>query len=125
MCCLGTTALYTFLSMHPSVASNFESPNTFEEVQFFNGKNYLRGLDWFVGRPFSLSNMHCCWNFRLKLVVWLEVRIDLELFPTIVGYSKTSKEIDKWTSKSFDIAISICIIIVKRHYWSVVTNLSF
>lgn len=44
----GTTALYTFLSMHPSVASNFESPNTFEEVQFFNGKNYFRGLDWYM-----------------------------------------------------------------------------
>ena len=42
----GTTALYTFLSMHPSILSNYDSPRTFEEVQFFNGKNYLKGLDW-------------------------------------------------------------------------------
>lgn len=63
---LGTTALYTFLSMHPSVASNFESPNTFEEVQFFNGKNYFRGLDWCVGDHFVfLIYIH---SFKLKLV---------------------------------------------------------
>lgn len=42
----GTTALYTFLAMHPAVLSNYKSPDTFEEVQFFNGKNYFRGLDW-------------------------------------------------------------------------------
>ena len=42
----GTTALYTFLRMHPSLQSNVNSPTTFEEVQFFNGKNYLKGLDW-------------------------------------------------------------------------------
>lgn len=44
----GTTALYTFLSMHPSVASNQPSPDTFEEIQFFNGNNYYRGLDWYM-----------------------------------------------------------------------------
>jgi heparan sulfate N-deacetylase/N-sulfotransferase NDST2 len=44
----GTTALYTFLSMHPSVASNVPSPDTFEEIQFFNGNNYYRGLDWYM-----------------------------------------------------------------------------
>ncbi|KAI8040766.1 hypothetical protein M5D96_006709, partial [Drosophila gunungcola] len=44
----GTTALYTFLSMHGSVASNIASPETFEEVQFFNGNNYYRGLDWYM-----------------------------------------------------------------------------
>ncbi|XP_055528555.1 bifunctional heparan sulfate N-deacetylase/N-sulfotransferase [Wyeomyia smithii] len=43
----GTTALYTFLSMHPSVASNLPNPETFEEIQFFNGNNYYRGLDWY------------------------------------------------------------------------------
>lgn len=42
----GTTALYTFLSMHPSIASNLPSPDTFEEIQFFNAKNYEKGLDW-------------------------------------------------------------------------------
>ncbi|XP_043071313.1 bifunctional heparan sulfate N-deacetylase/N-sulfotransferase [Drosophila grimshawi] len=44
----GTTALYTFLSMHGSIASNIPSPDTFEEVQFFNGNNYYRGLDWYM-----------------------------------------------------------------------------
>uniref|UniRef100_A0A7R9PPV4 [heparan sulfate]-glucosamine N-sulfotransferase n=1 Tax=Timema genevievae TaxID=629358 RepID=A0A7R9PPV4_TIMGE len=44
----GTTALYTFLSMHPDISSNFPSPDTFEEIQFFNGKNYFRGLDWYM-----------------------------------------------------------------------------
>lgn len=44
----GTTALYTFLSMHPSVGSNLPSPDTFEEIQFFNKNNYYRGLDWYM-----------------------------------------------------------------------------
>ncbi|XP_058838598.1 bifunctional heparan sulfate N-deacetylase/N-sulfotransferase [Topomyia yanbarensis] len=43
----GTTALYTFLSLHPSLASNLPNPDTFEEIQFFNGNNYYRGLDWY------------------------------------------------------------------------------
>ena len=43
---LGTTALYTFLSMHPSVDHNYKSQKTYEEVQFFNGRNYYNGLDW-------------------------------------------------------------------------------
>lgn len=34
--------------MHPSVASNLPSPDTFEEIQFFNGNNYYRGLDWYM-----------------------------------------------------------------------------
>ncbi|XP_044268588.1 bifunctional heparan sulfate N-deacetylase/N-sulfotransferase isoform X1 [Tribolium madens] len=44
----GTTALYTFLSLHPAIASNLPSPDTFEEIQFFNAHNYLRGLDWYM-----------------------------------------------------------------------------
>ncbi|XP_054717461.1 bifunctional heparan sulfate N-deacetylase/N-sulfotransferase-like, partial [Uloborus diversus] len=44
----GTTALYTFLSMHPAIVSNYPSPETFEEVQFFNGRNYYKGLDWYM-----------------------------------------------------------------------------
>ncbi|XP_044742490.1 bifunctional heparan sulfate N-deacetylase/N-sulfotransferase [Chrysoperla carnea] len=44
----GTTALYTFLSIHPAIASNLPSPDTFEEIQFFNANNYLRGLDWYM-----------------------------------------------------------------------------
>ncbi|KAM8764070.1 bifunctional heparan sulfate N-deacetylase/N-sulfotransferase 4 [Rhynchonycteris naso] len=44
----GTTALYLFLLMHPSITSNLPSPRTFEEVQFFNGKNYHKGIDWYM-----------------------------------------------------------------------------
>ncbi|XP_022242816.1 bifunctional heparan sulfate N-deacetylase/N-sulfotransferase-like isoform X2 [Limulus polyphemus] len=44
----GTTALYTFLTMHPAIVSNYPSPETYEEVQFFNGKNYYKGLDWYM-----------------------------------------------------------------------------
>lgn len=43
---IGTTALYLFLLMHPSIISNLPSPKTFEEVQFFNGNNYHKGIDW-------------------------------------------------------------------------------
>ncbi|XP_050422570.1 bifunctional heparan sulfate N-deacetylase/N-sulfotransferase [Adelges cooleyi] len=44
----GTTALYTFLSMHPNVSANTPSKETFEEIQFFNGRNYYKGLDWYM-----------------------------------------------------------------------------
>lgn len=43
---LGTTALYLFLGMHPDLTSNYPSKETFEEIQFFNGHNYHRGIDW-------------------------------------------------------------------------------
>ena len=32
--------------MHPSIISSLPSPRTFEEVQFFNGNNYHKGIDW-------------------------------------------------------------------------------
>lgn len=44
----GTTALHSFLNMHPNLVSSASSPETFEEVQFFNVKNYHRGLDWYT-----------------------------------------------------------------------------
>ncbi|XP_031415841.1 bifunctional heparan sulfate N-deacetylase/N-sulfotransferase 4 [Clupea harengus] len=44
----GTTALYLFLIMHPSITSNFPSAKTFEEVQFFNTHNYHKGVDWYM-----------------------------------------------------------------------------
>lgn len=44
----GTTALYTFLLMHPSISSNLPSADTFEEIQFFNAANYYNGLDWYM-----------------------------------------------------------------------------
>jgi heparan sulfate N-deacetylase/N-sulfotransferase NDST2 len=30
--------------MHPAIVSNYPSPETFEEIQFFNGKNYYKGI---------------------------------------------------------------------------------
>lgn len=44
----GTTALYAFLSIHPNISSNLPSPETFEEIQFFNGRNYYKGLEWYM-----------------------------------------------------------------------------
>ncbi|XP_043925306.1 bifunctional heparan sulfate N-deacetylase/N-sulfotransferase 1 [Protopterus annectens] len=44
----GTTALYLFLGMHPELSSNFPSSETFEEIQFFNGHNYHKGIDWAI-----------------------------------------------------------------------------
>lgn len=44
----GTTALYTFLQLHPAIISNYNSPDTFEEVQFFNGNNFHKGIDWYM-----------------------------------------------------------------------------
>ncbi|XP_014406025.1 PREDICTED: bifunctional heparan sulfate N-deacetylase/N-sulfotransferase 4, partial [Myotis brandtii] len=43
-----TTALYLFLLMHPSIVGSLPSPRTFEEVQFFNGNNYHKGIDWYM-----------------------------------------------------------------------------
>lgn len=44
----GTTALYTFLNMHPNLICNLPNADTFEEIQFFNKNNYYRGLDWYM-----------------------------------------------------------------------------
>lgn len=44
----GTTALYTFLNMHPNVVSSSPNTDTFEEIQFFNKNNYYHGLDWYM-----------------------------------------------------------------------------
>ena len=44
----GSTALHAFLKLHPNIVSNEPSPETFEELQFFNNdKYYLNGLDWY------------------------------------------------------------------------------
>ncbi|XP_060032949.1 bifunctional heparan sulfate N-deacetylase/N-sulfotransferase 4 isoform X2 [Erinaceus europaeus] len=53
----GTTALYLFLLMHPSIISNLPNPKTFEEVQFFNGNNYHKGIDWYMDFFPSPSNI--------------------------------------------------------------------
>lgn len=49
----GTTALYSFLGLHPEFKSSHQSPVDFEEVQFFNDKHYLQGVDWYFSRFLS------------------------------------------------------------------------
>ncbi|XP_063047986.1 bifunctional heparan sulfate N-deacetylase/N-sulfotransferase 2 [Engraulis encrasicolus] len=44
----GTTALHSFLSLHPAITGSFPSPVTYEEIQFFNGNNYHNGIDWYM-----------------------------------------------------------------------------
>uniref|UniRef100_A0A8C1F3G0 Bifunctional heparan sulfate N-deacetylase/N-sulfotransferase 1 n=1 Tax=Cyprinus carpio carpio TaxID=630221 RepID=A0A8C1F3G0_CYPCA len=44
----GVTALYLFLGMHPDLSSNYPSKETFEEIQFFSGHSYHRGIDWYM-----------------------------------------------------------------------------
>ncbi|CDW53797.1 bifunctional heparan sulfate [Trichuris trichiura] len=41
----GTTALYKFLQLHPAVRGSQLHPRTYEEVQFFCGRNYLNGIN--------------------------------------------------------------------------------
>jgi len=55
----GTTALYSFLQLHPNIKSNYPSKETFEEVQFFKGPNYPKGVDWYMEHfPEGNSSMH-------------------------------------------------------------------
>lgn len=43
--------------MHPSVKTNFPTKSYFEELQFFNGPNYLKGLDWYMDQfPFRATD---------------------------------------------------------------------
>uniref|UniRef100_A0A0K2UYH4 [heparan sulfate]-glucosamine N-sulfotransferase n=1 Tax=Lepeophtheirus salmonis TaxID=72036 RepID=A0A0K2UYH4_LEPSM len=44
----GTTALYNFLKIHPSIISNNHHSKYFEEVQFFSSSDYLKGIDWYM-----------------------------------------------------------------------------
>ena len=44
----GTTALMNFLKHHPTVLSSFDSPTTYEELQFFSSQNYKNGLNWYL-----------------------------------------------------------------------------
>ncbi|KHJ46349.1 sulfotransferase domain protein [Trichuris suis] len=41
----GTTALHKFLQLHPAVRGSRLHPKTYEEVQFFCGRNYLNGIN--------------------------------------------------------------------------------
>uniref|UniRef100_A0A914HA25 [heparan sulfate]-glucosamine N-sulfotransferase n=1 Tax=Globodera rostochiensis TaxID=31243 RepID=A0A914HA25_GLORO len=44
----GTTALGLFLSLHPNISTNAPISNSFEELQFFGGPNYARGVHWYA-----------------------------------------------------------------------------
>ncbi|VDK48122.1 unnamed protein product, partial [Cylicostephanus goldi] len=52
----GSTALATFLSLHPNVSTNAPIAHTFEEMQFFGGINYRRGVEWYA-HHFSKSRI--------------------------------------------------------------------
>uniref|UniRef100_A0A0K0D1D7 [heparan sulfate]-glucosamine N-sulfotransferase n=1 Tax=Angiostrongylus cantonensis TaxID=6313 RepID=A0A0K0D1D7_ANGCA len=43
----GTSALAMFLSLHPNVSTNAPIPGSFEELQFFGGSNYHKGIEWY------------------------------------------------------------------------------
>lgn len=44
----GTTALMNFLKHHPTFLSSYDSPTTYEELQFFSSQNYKNGLNWYL-----------------------------------------------------------------------------
>uniref|UniRef100_A0A1I8BHN1 [heparan sulfate]-glucosamine N-sulfotransferase n=1 Tax=Meloidogyne hapla TaxID=6305 RepID=A0A1I8BHN1_MELHA len=44
----GTSALSLFLQIHPNISTNRPIPSYFEELQFFAGPNYNKGIDWYV-----------------------------------------------------------------------------
>ncbi|UMM30637.1 hypothetical protein L5515_012434 [Caenorhabditis briggsae] len=46
----GSTALASFLTLHPNVSQNMEIPGSFEEIQFFSGQNYLKGVEWYMSK---------------------------------------------------------------------------
>lgn len=44
----GSTALLTYLNLHPNLKSNKMLQDTFEETQFFTDKYYHNGIDWYL-----------------------------------------------------------------------------
>uniref|UniRef100_A0AC35FTS7 [heparan sulfate]-glucosamine N-sulfotransferase n=1 Tax=Panagrolaimus sp. PS1159 TaxID=55785 RepID=A0AC35FTS7_9BILA len=46
----GTSALLSFLKLHPNVTSNINIEGSFEEMQFFGGTNYEKGFDWYSSK---------------------------------------------------------------------------
>lgn len=53
----GSTALASFLSLHPNTSQNTPVPGSFEEVQFFGGQNYLKGVEWYMSNFPSSSTV--------------------------------------------------------------------
>ncbi|KAJ1368506.1 hypothetical protein KIN20_029649, partial [Parelaphostrongylus tenuis] len=52
----GTSALAMFLSLHPNVSTNAPIPGSFEELQFFGGANYHKGIEWY-SRQFTSAQI--------------------------------------------------------------------
>lgn len=110
----GTTALYTFLSLHPAIASNLPSPDTFEEIQFFNANNYYRGLDWWV---FTKKKKKIFLQF-----LWLSSRISLpkqlpnEIWFSVCFFCKTCKKeiFDKFATP---ITVVVVVFFVCINLW--------
>ncbi|CAI4222133.1 unnamed protein product [Auanema sp. JU1783] len=46
----GSTALSSFLTLHPNVSTNPVIPDSFEELQFFGGVNYNEGIQWYINK---------------------------------------------------------------------------
>jgi hypothetical protein len=44
----GSTALYTYLNLHPNLKSNNFIDETFEEPQFFTDRIYHNGINWYL-----------------------------------------------------------------------------
>lgn len=44
----GSTALYTFMAMHPDLIRSRSTKHAYEEVQFFNRNEYKKGLRWYL-----------------------------------------------------------------------------
>lgn len=42
----GTTALHSFLALHPNIKKSKFTRAAFEEIQFFNRNNYVKGINW-------------------------------------------------------------------------------
>lgn len=51
----GTSALSLFLSLHPNVSMNVPVSGSFEELQFFGGNNYKKGLRWYSDKFLNIT----------------------------------------------------------------------
>jgi hypothetical protein len=54
----GTSALATFLQLHPNVTTNVPVEGSFEELQFFNGANYAKGMEWYAEKFANVTKEH-------------------------------------------------------------------
>ena len=67
----GTTALYSFLKIHPNIASNHQTPDHFEEIQFFSNTTlYSRGIEWYDDVVKSVWGLGECVCVCVLVVGW-------------------------------------------------------